>query len=180
MKFIVISYSYTGNNDLLAVSVATALNAHHLRIKEKKSRSMPTIMMDMLFNRTPALEPIAENLDHYDLVIFMAPIWMGQVATPLRGYFKCLKPLKGRYAFVSISGGSEGENPDIEDELVRRLGKIPTVLIDKHIVDLLPMEDKHDRKAVTAYHLTATDIGKLTESIVQTIQQKVKHAELYK
>lgn len=169
MKVIIISYSYTGNNDALASSIASALGADHLKVVEKKSRTMFTISMDLLFNRTPQVTLIPLNLHEYDLVIFMGPVWMGQVATPLRAYFEHFKSLPNKYAFVCISGGSDGANPKLSDELTRRTGKVPTFLIDKHIADLLPEESRHDRQANMKYHLTETDIKNLTDSIIQNI-----------
>jgi hypothetical protein len=96
------------------------------------------IVIDILFNRTPAVNLTVDKMKDYDLVIFIEPVWMGHVATPLRGYFKHLKARLGRYAFVSISGGADGANPKLADELNKRLGKSPVALIDLHIVDLLP------------------------------------------
>jgi flavodoxin len=169
MKVIIISYSFTGNNDLLASSVANALGADHLKLIENKTRTMFTISMDILFNRTPPVNQVPSNLHEYELVIFMGPVWMGQVATPLRAYLHHFKSLPSKYAFVCISGGSEGANPKLSDELTRRTGKVPTLLIDKHIADLLPEGSRQDRKENMNYKLTETDIKNLTNSITQSI-----------
>jgi NADPH-dependent FMN reductase. len=71
----------------------------------------------MLFNRTPKVNPIADKVEDNDLVIFVGPVWMGQVAAPLRAYFKHLKGRLDQYAFVSISGGADGPNPKLAGEL---------------------------------------------------------------
>jgi hypothetical protein len=171
MKIIVISYSLTGNNEALATSIAAEFAAKHIKISESKPRTMATIILDMLFNRTPHVSPIVDNVADYDLVIFVGPVWMGQVATPLRAYFKHLKARLGQYAFISISGGADGGNPKLAGELTKRLGKEPAALIDQHIADLLPSDPKPGRKETSAYRLNDRDVKSLTNSIVKTLRE---------
>lgn len=146
MKIAVISYSYTGNNENLAGSVAKELSAEHIKISETKSRAMGTIVSDMIFNRTPAVRPAPDIMNQYDLVLFSAPIWMGHVAAPLRAYFKYLKLHPHRFGFLSISGGADGANLKLADEIRKRTGEEPAILLDLHIADLLPSEPKPARK----------------------------------
>ena len=80
----IISYSLTGNNEALAVVIAAEFTAEHIKITESKPRTMGTIVLDMLFNRTPQVNPIVDKTEDNDLVLFMGPVWMGQVATPFR------------------------------------------------------------------------------------------------
>jgi flavodoxin len=172
MKTLIISYSLTGNNDALATSIATALAAEHTKVIELKPRTMFTIFIDMLFNRTPLIMPLLEKPADYDLVIFMAPVWMGQVATPLRACFKQLKASPAKYAFVSVSGGSAGPNTKLETDLVKRTGKAPAALIDLHIADLLPANPKPTQKDTAAYRLNSNDVKKLAEIAVKKLQEK--------
>jgi flavodoxin len=115
MKTLIVSYSLSGNNEALANSLTKSLNAEHITVTEPKHRSMGTIAFDVMLNRTPHVKPEHIDLAGYDLVIFLAPVWMGQVASPLRAYFKEYKNIIGNYAFVSISGGAEGPNPNFGD-----------------------------------------------------------------
>ena len=120
MKTLVISYSLTGNNKTLATSVADALGVEHIIVSEDKPRTNLTITLDLLLNRTPVVKQSIEKLEDYDLVIFIGPVWMGQVATPLRAYFKQFRLSSGQYAFISISGGSEEGNPNLKDDFVQK------------------------------------------------------------
>ncbi len=106
MKVIVISYSFTGNNEALAKSLAAEFTAKHIKITESKPRTMGTIIFDMLFNRTPQVNAIEDKVEDNDLVLFVGPVWMGKVASPFRVYFKLLKSKIGqyKYAYISISG----------------------------------------------------------------------------
>lgn len=169
MKIAVISYSLTGNNEALAKSISNEFEAEHIKITEPKPRAIASIILDIIFSRTPQVTP--EGLESYDFIIFFGPIWMGKVATPLRAYLKRLKANPCRYAFISISGGADGENPKIAGELKSRVGKEPTVLLDLHIADLLPSEPKPVRKDTSAYRLNNEDIKKLTNTIGKNLRE---------
>lgn len=168
-KVIVISYSLTGNNKDLAASLAATLGAEHVRITEPKPRTMGTTVLDMVFRRTPRIMmPVEENEEH-DLVLFVGPVWMGQIATPFRACFKQLGPKIGKYAFISVSGGADGPNTKLADELEKRLGREPACLIDLHIADLLPPEPKPTRKDTSAYRITEREVKHLTDTIVENL-----------
>lgn len=173
MKTVVISYSLTGNNDALATGIATAFAAEHVRITESGKRTMATIFFDVLFNRTPQVNPVVDKVGANDQVIFVGPVWMGCVATPLRAYFKRLQGRPGKYAFVSISGGAEGANPKLAGELSKRMGKEPAALIDMHIADLLPANPKPERKDTMNYRLKDSDVKTLTDKIVNTLRKNM-------
>jgi hypothetical protein len=166
MNIAVISYSLTGNNDALAKSIAGKLSAQHIRLTEAKNRKTGTIMADLLLGRTPKVRPAAPDIGSYDTVLLVGPVWIGQVATPLRAYLKRLKKEPCRYAFVSISGGADGPNPKLANELIKRTGHKTDALIDLHIADLLPAEPKPERKDTSAYKLSEDDVVKLTDTVV--------------
>jgi len=173
MKTTVISYSMTGNNDALAASLATALSANHVKITEPKRRTMVTIGLDMMFNRTPKIEMPAVEIGSDDLVLFVGPVWMGQIAAPLRACVKQLCPRIGRYAFISISGGADGPNPKLGDELKKRMLKEPVAVIDQHIADLLPQEPKPTRDDTSAYRITEQDAKKLTDTAIAALRKAI-------
>ncbi|MFZ2455709.1 MAG: hypothetical protein WAX07_04470 [Candidatus Altiarchaeia archaeon] len=170
MKNAVISYSFTGNNEALAGSVAKEFAAEHIKITEPKTRTMATIVLDVLFNRTPKVQPAPGILEKYDMILFFGPVWMGQAASPLRTYLKYLKTNPRRYAFISISGGADGANPKLAGELTKRTGKEPVAVIDLHIADLLPSGQKPARKDTSAYRLNDKDLRSLTDTIGKTLR----------
>lgn len=71
MKVAVISYSLTGNNEALANSIAEELVVEHIKIKETKSRTISSIVLDMIFNRTPQVQTTPDKLGNYDLILFL-------------------------------------------------------------------------------------------------------------
>jgi hypothetical protein len=98
---------------------------------------------------------------------------MGHVATPFRACFQQLAPTIGDYAFVSISGGADGPNPQLAGELEERLGKEPVSLIDLHIADLLPSEPEPTRDDTMAYRITEADVRRLTDEAAVTLLETV-------
>ncbi len=70
MKIAVISYSLTGNNEALAKSIAEEFAAEHIKIKESKPRTMGSIVMDIIFNKTPQVQPTPDRSVNYDLILF--------------------------------------------------------------------------------------------------------------
>ncbi len=172
MSIAVVSYSLTGNNETLAVAVAKALVAEHIKISEEKPRNMGAIMLDMLLGRTPRVRPLPGVLRQYDRVIFIAPVWMGKAASPLRAYFKYLRENPRPYAFASLSGGALNNNPKLKDELEQLTGKKPAAFVDFHIADLLPPNPKPTAKNTGDYRINEKDTVKLAGMIVDSI----KHA----
>lgn len=175
MKTMVISYSLTGNNEALANRIAEEFEAERIKITEPKPRTMGTIVLDLIFKRTPKVQPIPDRLKNHDLILFFGPVWIGQVATPLRAYLKQLENNPCRYAFISISGGADGPNPKLADELKKRVGREPVAVIDLHIADLLPSDPKPTRKITSAYQLNNEDIKKLTNTIVKTVKETISN-----
>lgn len=173
MMIKVISYSLTGNNEALATSIAKALSAEHIKIIEPRPRNTLTIILDVLFKRTPRISLSADNVNANDVVLFVGPVWLGQVATPFRAYFDQLQHKINRYVFVSISGGANGPNPDLADELNKRLGKKPEAVINLYIADLLPLDPKPTIKITSAYHLNDRDVEILTNNALKILKEIV-------
>jgi len=171
MKTVVVSYSYTGNNEALAAAVATSLSAEHVKITEAKPRTMGTIIGDMIFGRAPKAQPSPDVLAQYERVILMGPVWMGKVASPLRAYLKAIKKQPQPYAFACISGGALNPNPKLKAEIAKRAGAQPDAYIDLHIADLMP-EKKATMDDTGTYHLSAEEVEKLCGMVVEGINQQ--------
>jgi len=169
MKTLVISYSHSGNNKKLASGIADALGATHLALNEKGKRTVMKTVLDVILNRTPGYTFQMDQVEHYTKLIFVAPVWLGTVASPFRGLFRDLAGLQKDYAFVSLSAGADGENPGLEKELTRRLGKAPDVVINPLIRDLLPPELNPSRKDLDAYKLNDEDARLIIPAVLKEL-----------
>lgn len=173
MKTLLLSYSLTGNNDALANSITKKLKAEHIKITELKKRTNGTIAADLLLQRTPITKPEAQVISSYDLVIFIGPIWLGQPAFPFKSYFKYLKKHAVKYAFISISGGAMNDNPGLFSVLKKKTGMEPIILVDNHIVDLLPSKEKATSQETSSYRLTEEDVYKLSWKTIGLLKEKL-------
>lgn len=171
MNIAIVSYSLSGNNDRFAESLAKALLAEHIRIQPGKPVTNGSIALDLLFQRTPAVTPQPESLHRFDLLLFVAPVWMGQVAFPLRAFLRALKRQPKAYGFLSISGGAVNENPMVAAELARRTNAKPALVLDQHICDLLPQEPKPTREDTAQFRLNGEDCARITEIALGEIRR---------
>jgi hypothetical protein len=168
MKTIIVSYSLTGNNDALAAAAAQALAADHIRITGPKQRKTGVILLDRMFGRTPRTQPSPEVLSGYERILFVAPVWMGIAASPLRACLAYLKKHPKTYAFASISGGALGVNTKL---LEKRTGLKPAAVIDQHIAALLPQEAKPTTKDTSGYRINAAETARLCDMLVGILQE---------
>lgn len=173
MRIAVIFYSFTGNNKALATAVAKELSADLIEISEGRARKMGTIAMDMLLNLTPRVQPAPSELEKYDHILFVAPVWMSKAATPLRAYLKHLKKHPQSFGFISISGGALNDNPELADDLEKRAGTRPAVLVDLHIADLLPPGPKPTTQDTSTYHLNDAETAKLASIAVASVRSAI-------
>ena len=169
MNIAIVSYSYTGNNDMFAACVARDLLATHIKITTQKPLTMRNIILDIIFTRTPKVQPYPNSLKQYDLVLFFAPIWMGHIASPLRAYLHYLKSNPQAYGFFSISGGAAGENPKLFAELLKRTGIKPVIVLDLHIKDLIPQNLNPTRNDTSAYKISETEASLLSSAAIKEI-----------
>ncbi len=175
MNIAVVSYSYTGNNSLLAECVARDLSAKHIMITVEKPITMGSITMDMLFPRTPKVYPTPDILHQYDFILFFAPGWMGKIASPLRAYLRYLKSNPQPYGFLSISGGADGENLKLSGELMKRTGAKPVILLDQHTKDFIVANSSPTRKDTTEYKISETEANRLSDISTKEIKKVSMH-----
>ena len=142
MKTLVVHYSLTGNNKLLTEHVSGILKADTDKITVPGKVTGFTIFLDALLNRKPALAPPKFDPADYDLVVFIAPVWIGKVASPLRSYIEKYRSAIKNFAFLTISGEALGKNEKVPGELARLAGKHPVETRQLYINDILPDGEK--------------------------------------
>jgi len=171
MKTVVISYSRTGNNQTLAEAVAAGLSADHVTITMPDEKSFFSIGMDMLFNRTPKVNATQEKPGDYENIVFVGPVWMGQMASPLRASVKKHRNRLQQYAFVSISGGADGPNIKLTAELKKRIGKDPVSVVNFLIAEMLPADPKPTREQTEAYRLDQVKAKELARKVTEELKR---------
>ena len=171
MKTIVVYYSYSGNNETLANRVAAELRADTFALVEEKPRTQKTIFMDMLLGRRPRLKALPGNMEQYDFTLFMGPVWMFHIPSPLRSCFRALKGKIHDYAFASVNGGALGPNTKLGSELSHRLGKEPKFVLDLNVARLCEVKENPTTDDTGAYILATHpgDLEKLSGMVVKAL-----------
>jgi multimeric flavodoxin WrbA len=169
MKTLIISYSFSGNNALLAKNLAEKARADYTEIRELRKRNIFSIVLDIVLNRTPKIQPLQTSFENYDHIIFVAPIWFGKIASPFRQVFRQCRDQLIRYSFISISGGANGIRPRVEKELKYQLGKSPFSLFHSLISDLLPESQRGNQKILNAYRLSWDEASYISELALQNM-----------
>ena len=171
MKTLILSYTHTGRNKELATRIAKSMDIDHMEVAEDKCRKTMTVAWDLLLNRTPKVSPDTSIMDKYDMVVLCAPIWMGMPSTPIRAYLKHLAKSKQQYAFVSLSGGADNNNPDFSKQLIKVIGYEPVEIVDMYVRSLLPNEPAPTRDDTQHYPVTANEYDNLCSDAVAILSK---------
>lgn len=111
MKTLVIYYSYTGHTRKLAAELAGKEGADLYEVLDAKRpgvlKAYTAGCVAALRMKRAAIRPITVELDSYDTIIVMSPIWAGHPAPAINSVLDRLPAGKTvRFRMVSASGGS--------------------------------------------------------------------------
>lgn len=172
MKTLIAYYSFTQNNEKIAKHLQKQLNCDIVKVDTIKKRNSFSILLDLMFNRKPALKRLPYYLDDYDHVIFIAPIWAGKIATPMKSLLIKEKSNIKEYSFVTLCGGSPGQKEKIQDELFSLLERSPARLVELWINDLLPAEKKDTIKYTSGFSIDADALGRFDSQLKSFIKEE--------
>ena len=165
MKTLIVSYSFSGNNFKLAKALAAQKGAEFVSLSEKKRRTIMRILFDVLLKRAPEIENPGIDFSQYSRVIFVAPIWFGKVASPVRTIFKEFRSEIRSYSFISLSAGAHGGNPHIEKELTSLVGKYPVNVVNLLLSQDLFAAEKPSAKMLNDYRISYEEAEKMAMSL---------------
>lgn len=166
MRTLIAYYSYTGNNRLLAEFLLRRLGGDLYEIKEKTSRSGFKIILDMIFKRSPAIEKPPIELNQYEHVIFLAPVWASRIGSPLKSLIKKEKGLIPDYSFLSLCGyDRDGQKEKITNELTLLVGKPPKAVFELKVSDLFPFTERNSMMTISKYKVTEQDLERFQSQL---------------
>ncbi len=172
MKTLIVYYSFTQNNEKLAKHLQSALNCDMVRIETITKRTGLSIFLDLILNRKPAIKTVPYNLPEYDHIIFIAPIWAGKIAMPLKTFLFKEKGRIKKYSFVTLcGGGDERQKKKIENQLKEMTGMPPDKVTELWISNLLPSQKRNTIKSVTGYRISSLEFAKFHDQIHEVLEQ---------
>jgi hypothetical protein len=169
MMPLIIYYSFSGNNELLAQHLAERLGCTVEAVVEKKKRRPLTILLDLAFRRRPAIEEIRAAPARHDHVLFLAPLWNMRVASPMASAIRQTRHELPAYSFVTLCGGERpGQRERVTGELEELAGKPPIHVWELHVEDLVPRGAKP--AAVTGHRVAPDELGAYRDVIDEIVR----------
>jgi flavodoxin len=151
-------YSHSGNNEKLAYELKGRTGYELFQAREKRKRKTISILWDTLFKRNSKLSDYFIDLKKYGNVIFVAPIWNGKIATPMRTFLQKEKNNIKNYCFIAVCNGEDGQKEQIYDELLTITNHSPHNVTELSINSLLPEEHRNKVKYTFNYRISAHDL----------------------
>jgi len=174
MNTLVVYYSLSNNNELLAKEIYKQWdgNCDLYRIVETTKRSNLTILIDQLFNRIPRIKLNDFPVKEYDNYVFVAPVWMGKLASPLKAFLLKQKNKMKSYSFITICGGIDGQKEKLTAQLNATIGYMPWMTIELRI-DELHTKQVDAGVSKSHSHVTAKDFVFFQDEINELLKYDV-------
>ncbi|HEY0770182.1 MAG TPA: hypothetical protein VGD31_07585 [Sphingobacteriaceae bacterium] len=172
MKTIIVYYSFTNNNEILAKHLQEKLQCDLLKIETVRPRNSFSILLDLMFNRRSKIKPHAKSLKEYDHCIFLSPIWAGRISSPLLSFLLQEKDNINRYSFITVCGGGNADQKGkLTDDMAKVLQRMPVFVQELWINDLLTEEKKNTIKYTSGYRLQEKDLALFSTKLEEFLQQ---------
>ena len=176
MNVLIIYYSYTGNNELLARELGRRLAAPLHRIEERGRRWGISIFLDLVFRRRPAILQSHVQPELVEHVILVAPVWGGRIAGPMKTFLEQKAEKIRQYSFITLCGHMQ--NPDLESELEQVTGKKPLVITQLAVEELLPPAQHGKVMKVSRYRVREAELVAFERQLKDFMQAVVGAASL--
>jgi hypothetical protein len=147
VKTLIVYYSSSGNNRLLAATLRERLGCEAYELRPRKKRTSLDLFLDAFLYRTPPNDPIPYDVRTYDRVILVGPVWNARIAAPLRSFVRRHAEKLTSYAFITACAGRQGQAERLREELVRFAGRAPEALVELEAQAPLPPELRVGRNA---------------------------------
>ena len=170
MKTLIIYYSFSGNNELLARHLASRLRCRAEAVVERKGRRPVTILLDMIFRRRPAILPLRASPADFDHVLLLAPLWNKGIAHPMASAIRQIADTLPDFSFVSLCGGERpGQREHVVRELEKLAGRAPRHVWELHVEELVDADERTRAGAVTGHRVRPDELAAFSEAIEQIV-----------
>jgi flavodoxin len=174
MKNLIVYYSFTKNNEKVAEYLRNQWSCDIARIETVKKRTGFSILFDLIFRRQPVIKTIPYYLWNYEHVIFIAPIWAGKIATPLKSFLFREKENIKSYSFVTLcGGGNPKQKENIKKELFSIVKREPAGILELSVNNLLPAEKKNTIKYTSGFRIEADGLAKFETELGNFIREEI-------
>ena len=129
MKDVIVFYSLTGNHKKAAEIVSKMLQCNSVEIEETFERSKVGLFkyivngFEAATKKTFEIKSVNEDFLSYERVVFLTPVWAGNLPPPSRAFLNKHKDKIKKIVVIAISGrgnGNSGFEKDVEETLKRK------------------------------------------------------------
>lgn len=172
MKPLIVYFSHGGNNELLAYRLQKEFSCDIFEVGPEGKRTGFSIFLDIILGRTPRIKPCNVTLAAYDLLIFVAPIWSGKIAAPLRSFIVQYRNQISNYAFISLCGGGLSTQAEkVRKELSTLIGRDPLTTRELWVLELPKPHLKANPGKISGYRVTPEDVNYFVPDIHLFIEE---------
>ena len=117
---LVIYYSLTGNNRIVAAELGSAFGCERLELTSMRERTgfwKVNCVIDQLFDRDDLPGPVKFDSAQYNPIIIACPIWIHRLASPMRTFLDHRR-LAGKDIYVIVT--HQGNYGDKDEQAVRQ------------------------------------------------------------
>lgn len=166
MNTLIVYYSLTNNNEQLAMLLQEKLQCDLLKIETVRKRTAMSILLDVIFHRKPAIQRHEMPIARYDRFIFVAPVWAGRIASPLRTFLYQESNFIVHYSFITVCGGGQNsQHRKLEKELTEILETPPENVTELWVKDILEAKTMDTAKLISGYRMEPKDFEQFADKI---------------
>jgi len=166
MSVLILVYSFTGNNRLLAATLAARIGATVEEVRPARTRWKISILLDLMFKRQSRIAPLTADPADFAHVLFVAPLWDRAIAFPMVAAIRAAAPGLRSYDFVSFCGYDRpGQHDHVLAELTQLVGRPPAHATELNIGRLVAPADRDKVSKVSARRVLPAEMGAFAAEI---------------
>ena len=142
----------------MAQTLRKLIKSDVYQVTEPGRRRYFSIILDMLFNRRPKINPLNIDFELYDHVLLLAPIWNMSIAHPMKSFIRKYKENLKSYSFATVCIGREDQDAALNKQLIKLVGHAPHTIEEFKINDLVPVGHRDNPKYVSNYQLKSNEL----------------------
>ena len=159
MRLLVLCFSSSGNNRLLARVLADRLEAELAEIRDARFFRLLHMPRDLKLDRHPPIKPIRQDPAGYDHVLFISPLFGSRIAAPMKTALSSWGLGVESYSFVTFCGYDRPEQRDkVHQQLIELTGQPPAHMTALCVGDLVPESDRRKVFVVSNYRVRLPEL----------------------
>jgi flavodoxin len=146
-KILIVYYSRTNNNHVLASYISKSLGCDIQRIVPQQKMGFASTLFTALLRLKRKIQPMKKIPSNYDLIIIATPVYAGNIPSPTRAYLRLFYPEFKSLAIISAT--ASGDNAMAMKDIEINSGKKAKAILQLNVSEInkeKPLEAKLEEK----------------------------------